>query len=67
MDLSGTMQGAGGVGGLLAVRTHGTSTDAGLYYYGYRFYDPLTRRCLQKHLTIQCHSNQPKARLHEPA
>jgi len=31
MDLSGTMQGAGGVGGLLAVRVH-DGEDAGDYY-----------------------------------
>ena len=35
MDLSGTMQGAGGVGGLLAVRIHGTGTAAGLYHPTY--------------------------------
>ncbi len=35
MDLSGTMQGAGGVGGLLAVRIHGTGTSAGLYHPTY--------------------------------
>jgi RHS repeat-associated protein len=33
-DLSGTLQGAGGVGGLLALRVH-TGSEAGTYFYGY--------------------------------
>jgi RHS repeat-associated protein len=35
MDLSGSMQGAGGVGGLLALRIHGTGDDAGAYFPTY--------------------------------
>jgi len=34
LDLSGTMQGAGGVGGLLSMTVHG-GPQAGPYYYGY--------------------------------
>jgi RHS repeat-associated protein len=58
-DTIGTPQGAGGVGGLLAVTSHGGAktndfahrfstkpqdATTGLYYYGYRWYDPLTGR-----------------------
>ena len=34
LDLSGTMQGAGGVGGLLSMTVH-SGPQAGTYYYGY--------------------------------
>lgn len=33
-DLSGTLQGAGGVGGLLSMTVH-AGTNAGTYFYGY--------------------------------
>ncbi|BDS08268.1 hypothetical protein NT6N_33080 [Oceaniferula spumae] len=66
MDLSGSMQGAGGVGGLLSVTGHfgvvkthfyqafdGNVSEylnakTGLNYYGYRYYDPVTGRWINR-------------------
>jgi len=66
LDLSGTIHGAGGIGGSLMRSPSGTLATAnvmrfsskpillsssggwGMYYYGYRFYDPATQRWLNR-------------------